>query len=207
MVTLRDVTPLPLGVEIDGGMFQSVVGKNSPIPSEGTQVFTTVADNQRTVEVHVLQGIGVKAEENTSLGKFLLTGIRKAKRGIPQIEVRFRVDLDGLLNVTAKDLDTGVSQDVTISRDEEQEDENLSDETVRIRVESLVQRVKGLFQNASPDIDSSFKEEVNEIIDRSLDAAAKKNRKEMLEYKVALETVIKELMSIRQEQEVGFGRA
>ncbi|MFP4180317.1 MAG: Hsp70 family protein, partial [Spirochaetaceae bacterium] len=181
VVTFQDVTPLPLGVEIDGGEFQCVVAKNSPIPSEKTQVFTTVADNQSTVEVHVLQGIGERAEDNTSLGRFLLTGIRRAKRGIPQIEVHFKVDLDGLLNVTAKDLDTGVSQDVTISREGEQEEGDLSDESLRMRIDSLVKRVKGLYLNASSDIGSSFKEEVDEIVDRSLKAADKKNRRDMLE--------------------------
>jgi molecular chaperone DnaK len=207
MVSFKDVNPLPLGVEIEGGKFQSVVERNTPIPAEGTQVFTTVADSQRTVEVHVLQGVGAHAAENTSLGKFLLTGIREAKRGIPQIEVRFQVDVDGLLKVSARDLDTGASQNVTISRDAGEDDENLSDHSIRLKLESLVQRTRGLMQSVPTEIDRSFREEIEEILDRSSEASVQQERSEMLECKVALETIIGELLSLQQEQEVGFGRA
>lgn len=207
MVTFKDVTPLPLGVEIEGGKFQSVVDRNSPIPAVGTQVFTTVADSQQTVEVHVLQGVGTRAAENTSLGKFLLTGIREARRGVPQIELRFQVDVDGLLKVTARDLDTGASQNVTISRDAGEEDENLSDHSIRLKLDSLVQRTRGLLQNVPSKIDRSFRDEIEEIIDRSSESSAQQERSEMIECKVALETIIGELLSMQQEQEVGFGRA
>ena len=207
MVTFKDVTPLPLGVEIEGGNFQSVVDRNSPIPAEGTQVFTTVADSQRTVEVHVLQGVGNRATENTSLGRFLLTGIREAKRGVPQIEVRFQVDEDGLLKVSAKDLDTGASQNVTISRDAGESDKSLSDHSIRLKLDTLIQRARGLMQNVASEIDRSFREEIEEILDRSGKASAQQERSEMLECKVALETIIGELLSLQQEQEVGFGRA
>jgi len=105
-VVLVDVTPLSLGIEIEGGIFTPIIDRNSPIPTTATKLFTTVADNQRSVEIHILQGERTRATENISLGKFQLTGIRTAEKGEPRIEVTFGVDVDGIVNVSAKDLDT-----------------------------------------------------------------------------------------------------
>lgn len=113
-VVLVDVTPLSLGIEIEGGIFTPVIDRNTSIPTTQTKLFTTVADNQRTVEIHVLQGERTRASENISLGKFQLSGIRDAEKGEPRIEVTFGVDVDGIVNVSAKDLDTDSEHHITI---------------------------------------------------------------------------------------------
>ncbi len=113
-VLLIDILPQSLGVEIEGGRVAVVVPKGSKLPTIGEKVFTTVTDNQKEVEVHVLQGDGKSVIDNTSLGRFVLTGIRRAPRGVPRIRVQFRVDVNGLLHVTAKDMHTGVSHGVRV---------------------------------------------------------------------------------------------
>src|SRR5215210_7710961 len=111
-LVLLDVTPLSLGVETQGGLFTKLIERNSTIPTKNTQIFTTVVDNQSTVEVHVLQGERQIANENKSLGKFQLVGIPPAPRGVPQIEVSFAIDSNGIVNVAARDLTTNQSQSI-----------------------------------------------------------------------------------------------
>ncbi len=113
-VLLLDVTPLSLGLETLGGVFTKIIERNTTIPVSKSQVFTTAADNQTTVEIHVLQGERPMARDNFSLGRFQLTGIPPAPRGVPQIEVKFDIDADGILHVSAKDLATGKEQAITI---------------------------------------------------------------------------------------------
>ncbi|MGC8778382.1 MAG: molecular chaperone DnaK [Candidatus Caldatribacteriaceae bacterium] len=113
-VLLLDVTPLSLGIETLGGVFTKIIERNTTIPVSKSQVFTTAADNQTTVEIHVLQGERPMAQDNFSLGRFQLTGIPPAPRGVPQIEVKFDIDADGILHVSAKDLATGKEQAITI---------------------------------------------------------------------------------------------
>jgi len=114
-LVLIDVTPLSLGIETMGDVFARIIDRNTPLPCQHSQVFTTAANFQTSVEINVLQGEREMASGNKSLGKFRLTGIRRALRGIPQIEVTFTIDTNGIVHVTAKDLGTGRSQDITIS--------------------------------------------------------------------------------------------
>jgi molecular chaperone DnaK len=114
-VVLLDVTPLSLGIETHGGVFEKLIERNSTIPTKNTKVFTTVADNQSVVEIHVLQGEREVARENKSLGRFELVGIPSAPRGVPQIEVTFAIDSNGIVNVSAKDLATGKAQGIQIN--------------------------------------------------------------------------------------------
>ena len=114
-IVLIDVTPLSLGIETLGDVFAKIIDRNSPLPCQHSQVFTTAANFQTSVEINVLQGEREIASANKSLGKFRLTGIRRALRGIPQIEVTFSIDTNGIVHVTARDLGTNRSQDITIS--------------------------------------------------------------------------------------------
>ena len=114
-ILLLDVTPLSLGIETMGGVFTKLIERNTTIPTNKSQVFSTAADNQTSVEVHVLQGEREMAAYNKTLGRFHLDGIAPAPRGIPQIEVSFDIDADGIVNVKAKDLGTGKEQKITIT--------------------------------------------------------------------------------------------
>jgi molecular chaperone DnaK len=114
-VVLLDVTPLSLGIETHGGVFEKLIERNSTIPTKNTKVFTTVADNQSVVEIHVLQGERDVTGENKSLGRFELVGIPAAPRGVPQIEVSFAIDSNGIVNVSARDLATGKAQGIQIN--------------------------------------------------------------------------------------------
>lgn len=122
-IVLVDVTPLSLGVETLGGVFTKIIERNTAIPVSKSQIFTTAVDNQTQVEIHVLQGERPMAADNVSLGRFFLDGIPPAPRGVPQIEVTFNIDVNGILNVTAKDLATGKAQHITIQSSRLSEDE------------------------------------------------------------------------------------
>jgi molecular chaperone DnaK len=114
-VLLLDVTPLSLGIETLGGVTTKLIERNTTIPTSKNETFSTAADNQNSVEIHVLQGEREMSADNKSLGRFVLDGIPPAPRGIPQIEVTFNLDANGILNVTAKDKGTGKEQSITIS--------------------------------------------------------------------------------------------
>ena len=124
-LVLLDVTPLSLGIETMGGVFTKIIERNTTIPTKKSQVFSTAADSQTSVEVHVLQGEREMAAYNKTLGRFSLTNIPPAPRGVPQIEVSFDIDANGIVHVTAKDLGTGNQQDITITSST-----NLSDEDI-----------------------------------------------------------------------------
>src|SRR5206468_4428078 len=114
-VLLLDVTPLSLGIETLGGVFTKLIERNTTIPTRKSEIFSTASDNQTSVEVHVLQGERPMAPDNRTLGKFHLVGIPPAPRGMPQIEVAFDIDANGIVNVSAKDMGTGREQKITIT--------------------------------------------------------------------------------------------
>ncbi len=114
-VLLLDVTPLSLGIETLGGVFTRLIERNTTIPTSKSQTFSTAADGQTTVEIHVIQGERAMASDNKTLGRFTLTGIPPAPRGVPQIEVKFDIDVNGIVNVSAKDMGTGKEQSMTIT--------------------------------------------------------------------------------------------
>ncbi|GLY10014.1 molecular chaperone DnaK [Bacillus badius] len=145
-VVLLDVTPLSLGIETMGGVFTKLIDRNTTIPTSKSQVFSTAADNQTAVDIHVLQGERSMASANKTLGRFQLTDIPPAPRGIPQIEVSFDIDKNGIVNVSAKDLGTGKEQNITIKSSS-----GLSDEEID-------RMVKEAEENA--EADKKLKEEV-----------------------------------------------
>ena len=148
-VLLLDVTPLSLGIETEGHIFTKLIDRNTTIPTSKSQVFSTAADGQTSVEIHVLQGERPMAYDNKTLGKFQLTGIPAAPRGVPQIEVTFNIDRNGIVNVSAKDLGTGNEQKVTITASS-----NMTEEEIK-------QRVKEAEQYA--EADKAHKEEVETL--------------------------------------------
>ena len=114
-ILLLDVTPLSLGIETLGGVFTRLIARNTTIPTRKSEIFSTAADGQTSVEVHVLQGEREMAGDNKTLGRFHLDGIPPAPRGVPQIEVAFDIDANGIVHVSAKDLGTGKEQKITIT--------------------------------------------------------------------------------------------
>ncbi len=145
-VLLLDVTPLSLGIETLGGVFTKLIERNTTIPTKKSQIFSTAADNQTAVDIHVLQGEREMAAYNTTLGRFQLTGIPAAPRGVPQIEVTFDIDANGIVNVSAKDMGTGKDQRITISS------------STKLSEEEIQQKVKEAEQYAAED--KKKKEEV-----------------------------------------------
>lgn len=133
-VLLLDVTPLSLGLETEGNIFTRLIDRNTTIPTSKSQVFSTAADGQTSVEIHVLQGERQMAADNKTLGKFQLTGIPAAPRGVPQIEVTFSIDRNGIVHVSAKDKGTGNEQNITITASS-----NLSEEEIKKRVQEAEQ--------------------------------------------------------------------
>ena len=204
---LLDVTPLSLGIETLGGVCTRVIERNTTLPIRKSQIFTTASSFQSSVDVHVLQGERPMASQNKELGRFQLTGIRRAPRGVPQIEVTFSIDANGIVNVSAKDLGTGAEQKITITassnlskedidravRDAQQyaaEDERLRAEaTVRDRCEQLLYRSTG----AGKTVSREDKARVSEAEKAVRKAVKSKNTDEMLSAADRLERLLDEL--------------
>jgi molecular chaperone DnaK len=199
---LLDVTPLSLGIETLGGVSTRLIERNTTIPTRKSEVFSTASDNQTSVEVHVLQGERSMARDNKTLGKFHLVGIPPAPRGVPQIEVTFDIDANGIVNVSAKDLGTGREQKITItassglSKDEidrmvrEADSNSASDKERREQIESrnkldsLTYSTEKLIKDNREKIDNSTVTELEGIISEvrgKLESASKDELEAMYE--------------------------
>ena len=185
---LLDVTPLSLGIETMGGVMTRLIDRNTTIPAKKSQTFTTAADNQTSVEVHVLQGEREMAQYNKTLGKFHLDGIAPARRGVPQIEVTFDIDANGIVNVSAKDLGTGTEQHITITsstnmskedvdkavREAEQfaaEDAKRKEEVdTRNEADQMVYQTEKILDEMGDKLDGGDKANIQSQVDRVKDA-------------------------------------
>jgi molecular chaperone DnaK len=184
-MVLLDVTPLSLGIETRGGMFARIIGRSATIPTRKSKIFTTVADNQSKVEIHVLQGERELASHNKSLGRFDLVGIPSAPKGVPQIEVTFDIDSNGIVNVSARDLTTQKEQKIVVtpsgglSENEIQviiddarnhaEDDRVRAEFIRVRsrLEGLVDSSQKTFHEFGSMIDADEQKRIRRILDQA----------------------------------------
>jgi molecular chaperone DnaK len=189
-VVLLDVTPLSLGIETLGGVFTRIIDRNTTIPTSKSQVFTTAADNQPSVDIHVLQGERKMAQGNVTLGRFQLTGIPPAPRGVPQIEVKFDIDANGIVNVTARDTATNKEQKITISSSSgvssddidrmvkdaekyaEEDEKRMKEIEIRNSADSLVYQAEKTLKDNQDQIDQETKDKIE---------AAKEELKKSLE--------------------------
>jgi molecular chaperone DnaK len=213
-VLLLDVTPLSLGVETQGGLMTKLIERNTTIPVRKSEIFTTAEDNQTAVDIHVLQGERELARDNKSLGRFRLEGIPPAPRGVPQIEVTFDIDANGILHVTARDKATGREQKITITatsglskeeidrmvREAEQhaqEDRQRREEIeTRNRADSLAYQAERTLQDLGEKISPSSRREVEDKIKAVRDALA---GTDITRVRVASEDLERTLQRVSQE--------
>ncbi|NHV06371.1 MAG: molecular chaperone DnaK [Thaumarchaeota archaeon] len=201
-IVLLDVTPLSLGVETLGGVFTKIIERNTTIPVRKSQIFTTAADNQTTVTIHVLQGERPMAADNVSLGMFNLTGIPPAPRGVPQIEVTFDIDANGILHVTAKDLGTGKQAGITITGStklSKEEKERLIKEAEMYAEQDRKKREEAELRNEADSLIYTAEKTVKELGDKIGKDNVDKINNAINELKTALEE--KDIEKIKQKKE------
>jgi molecular chaperone DnaK len=168
-ILLLDVTPLSMGIETLGGVFTKLIERNATIPTKKSQVFSTAADNQSTVEINVLQGERQMAQDNTTLGRFSLVGIPPAPRGIPQISVTFDIDVNGIMHVSAKDLGTGNEQKITITAPNKLSDEqvkNMVKDAEKFSADDAKRKEAADARNAGDSLAYSVEKAVKELGDK-----------------------------------------
>jgi molecular chaperone DnaK len=221
-VLLLDVTPLSLGIETLGGVTTRLIERNTTIPTRKSQIFTTADDNQTTVEIHVLQGEREMASYNRTIGRFHLEGIPPAPRGIPQVEVTFDIDANGILNVSAKDMATSKEQRITITassglsddeidnmvkeaKDHETEDKRMREEAeVKNRADSAIYQSEKLMKELGEKATDEEKNKIDAAIQRLKDAREKGEAAEIRSATEGLEAALNE-MSTRLYQQAGAG--
>ncbi len=217
-VVLLDVTPLSLGIETLGGVFTKLIARNTTIPTSKSQIFSTAADNQTSVDIHVLQGERPMAADNKTLGRFQLTDIPPAPRGIPQIEVTFDIDANGIVNVSAKDKGTGKEQKITITSssglsddeiermvkeaEENAEADKKRKEEVELRNEAdqLVFTTEKTLQEIKDKVDQADIDKANEAKDKLKKALEGNNTDEIKAAKDELQQVVQQLSTKLYEQ-------
>ena len=223
---LLDVTPLSLGIETHGGLFTRIIERNSTIPTKKSMIFTTVADNQTTVEVHVLQGERGIANENRSLGRFDLVGIPPAPRGVPQIEVTFSIDSNGIVHVSARDLATGKEQGIEVNPAgglNKAEIDNLiaeadkyrMDDEVRREVRQLQNRLEGLLytnervvREFGGSLNPEDRDQIRSTLNRARKALTAEERSVLMEAIAAVQEVsqiLTEVIMVNPMAALGMG--
>ncbi len=217
-VVLLDVTPLSLGIETLGGVFTKIIERNTTIPTSKSKIFTTAADNQTTVDIHVLQGERPMAEDNITLGRFQLVGIPPAPRGVPQIEVTFDIDANGIVHVSAKDKGTGKEQKITIksntglseeeiqkmiedAKKHAEEDKKKKEEVeTRNKADSLVYQAQKTIKDLKDRIDKNDKDKVEKEINNVKKALEGNNIEEIKKATEELSSVLYEVSSKLYQQ-------
>ena len=186
---LLDVTPLSLGVETLGGVCTRLIERNTTIPTKKSQIFSTAADGQTSVEIHVLQGEREMARDNKTLGRFRLDGIPPAPRGVPQIEVTFDIDANGIVNVSAKDLGTGTEQKITITSStsmSKEEIEKAIRESEQYAAEDKKKREEIEMRNHAEQLVYQSEKTLNEVGDKLPDTEKQPVREQVEKLKEAL---------------------
>jgi molecular chaperone DnaK len=216
-VLLLDVTPLSLGIETMGGVMTKLIERNTTIPARKTEIFSTAADNQQSVEIHILQGERQIAEGNRSLGRFNLAGIPPAPRGIPQIEVAFDIDVNGILKVSAKDKATDKDQSITITSSSGLSDEEINKmmedakkyeksdsekrelSEVKNKLDSLLYQVKSSINNLGDKLDQDKKDEIEKYISSANESLETNDKQKITDSCDELEKYMHDLTKLMYE--------